>query len=120
MNVASLELSKELYELSGWPGPQVSGITVSDQTYGGHFDDDGNFVAPKFNLGYLLRKLPYDTMIRISRSGFTARWSNQSVRMPGIQLLTINIHRTTPEDAAAKLAIELFKQGALTRGSDER
>lgn len=93
MNVASLELCKELYELSGWK-------TGGDKpTWNGR---KGVNSAPAYDLGYLLRKLPYHGVIsgqgtfrQASCSGYIAS-------------------SDTPEDALAQLAIELHKQGVLT------
>jgi len=112
MNVASLELSKELYELSGW-----------DDTNLWHADDPEadtsiGFAAmaepnehevyasiPAYDLGYLLRKLEgLDVGIYYTntwRSWVATAHDNQQGKAD------------TPEDAACKLSIELFKQGVL-------
>ena len=87
MNTASLELCKELFELSGWDGTAYEHELLNGKHYTRtlpvkemtHFDQ--NTYIPAYDLGYLLRKLP-----------------------PSIQ------RADTPEDAASKLAIELFKQ----------
>lgn len=113
MNVASLELSRELYELSEWSMDIVSDVLVGDTTYGGHFDSDGNFVAPKYELGYLLRRLPTNVMITC-----TSLLRDEWICGAGESLSEVEDNAQeadTPEDAAAKLAIELFKQGVLTR-----
>lgn len=124
MNVASLQLCKELYELSGWigthgtytPQGEIALVGVVKNLYGelGYY--------PAYDLGYLLRKLE-DTpttdpdiqdepAVIIQHSGvvkpeykwcakvFNGDWYEKS--------------STTPEDAACKLAIELFKRDILT------
>lgn len=109
MNVASLELCKELHELSGWTQPGMYAV-----------DQDSNEHAHRYDLGYLLRRLP---------SSKTERGSELELRKLKGEVLEgswqIGYDRgkvwqlaSTPEDAAAKLCIELFKQGVLTRGGD--
>lgn len=105
MHVASLELCKELCELSGW-------VDCHDK-----YRSDGTLVSwgfsgwksrecPAYDLGFLLRKLPY-AELRNWRGIYTA-WRNTPANFPPIEA-------DTPEDCAAKLAIELFKTGVLTR-----
>jgi hypothetical protein len=82
-NVASKELSRELWELSSWP---------HDVAYG-------------YSLGYLLRKLHSPSLqLETTPSG---RWVCRSIQYLNQQVAD------TPEDAAVKLAILLFKQGVL-------
>jgi len=111
MNVASLELCKELYDLSAWEteygwmkfGKHLSGNRT---TWTIDARDISDF--PAYDLGYLMRKLPPATNIFITGRDYGAKEGNFSKK-----------HRMffadTPEDAAAKLAIELFKQGILTK-----
>lgn len=98
-DVASLELCRELHELSGWEDV--------DQ-----FSRKPGFVQkpmgslPLYDLGYLLRKLPPQTRL------FKARESTYGIAI-GTMVEKYKQFADTPEDAAAKLAIELFKQGIL-------
>lgn len=121
MNVASLELCKELYELSG--------KTWKD-TIARWYVDGGNFVTtdklnglwlPAYDSGYLLRKLPTDTNHRWyiqkwgddkTKSSYAATYQELTSSSLDEQLI---FEADTPEDAAVKLAIELFKQGVLTK-----
>lgn len=108
MTSASLELCEELYELSGWV----------DTTY---FDKDGKYQFA-YDLGYLLRKLP--NMVK-DDDGTTVVTDDASDGMPFSLTHCEDAswvadyqgylygHAATPEDAVAKLAIELFKQGIL-------
>ncbi len=98
MNVASLELSKKLYE-------------ISEHTWLGDGDHKPEYkAAPIYTLGYLLRKLQgYDVDIYYSN-----QW----------QEWVCNAHdpkytqrADTPEDAAVKLCIELFQQSILQRST---
>lgn len=116
MNVASLELCKELYELSGWKDCefQYSGWngddwrlehgqptmldTAADSRYGKQTS------YPAYDLGYLVRKLPARTLIDRFSDAYLA-----ALAVPEFY----EARADTPEDAAAKLAIELFKQGVL-------
>lgn len=112
MNIASLELCKELLKLSGW----------SDTTFVFRFDGnsftpsirhpeiDSPTLVPAYDLGYLLRKLPTRTSIsKLYRIQFekTVIYQADSLEISGVETAD------TPEDAACKLAIELFKQGVL-------
>lgn len=138
MNVASLELSKELYELSGWDD---SGIVIcqsgsyreeygpeSDKGWFGYTEQEAvhhhGGIYPTYrayDLGYLLRKLPQRSVE--GRLGM----DSEGIALGKPTFYYANATGTyytygqadTYEDAAAKLAIELFKQGVLTRGGDE-
>lgn len=119
MNVASLELCKTLFELSGWDDT-CSAWDVSDR-------EDMPFenvvksdevvfqFYPAYDLGYLLRKLPAAFYVRcgVERmiDGKTYRETFYSYYRGGEN--EIDFYADTPEDAACKLAIELFKQGIL-------
>ena len=89
----SKELANELKQLSGW-----------------EFDLDDSY-----SLSMLLRKLP--EKIPFNDSEITLRleiqWSGGWVAHYGVYDWMSRI-ANTPEDAAAKLAIELFKQGIIT------
>lgn len=98
MNTASLELCKELYELSGWEGEE----DVYRQAEPG--EEDENVVCPAYSAGYLLRKLPKDETTYGFKLG---KWYAQYQAAP--------VFADTPEDALCKLAIELFKQGVLKK-----
>lgn len=109
MNVASLELSKELYELSGWIAGEFKR------------DNDGIYrleTVPRYSLSYLLGQLPpcgfnhkdRAVGLRLNRRLTENDWW---VGYPGVFAVSAD----TPENAAAKLAIELFKQGVLEKHS---
>lgn len=113
MNVASLELCKELYELSGWS----SQITHNEPTPSSSLVDQVP-ICPAYDLGYLLRKLPVGSAIDKASDGFGARrppvyGSPENVMQPGYKAQQTRFPANTPEDATAKLAIELWKQGML-------
>lgn len=109
MNVASLELCKELYELSGW-----------DDCSHMYDDDNGetivteskmwNGMTPAYDLGYLLRKLP-------KPAGVGQMLSSDEVWIATCGKIHPNKHlylgADTPENAACKLAIALFQTGVL-------
>jgi hypothetical protein len=115
MNVAIFELCQELYDLSGWltgidgncyvslPGER-KGFEVRPLTDTGN---DSIRICPAYDLGYLLRRLPVGNVLTSLEDEWIASSSPKVVTAP------------TPEDAAAKLAIELFKQGVLTREPDD-
>jgi len=127
-DVASLELCKELYELSGWAHTDSEKmwrhhlpINMSEVKYRGEVENDNfrfrrspealrfreeNKFYPAYSLGYLLRKLPAPCQVgSLYTTGYEAYYCLKKpfVRTTG----------DTPEDATAKLCIELFKQGIL-------
>jgi hypothetical protein len=112
-DVASLDLCRELYELADWNEVHWwyktwDGIDWQLGTY----EADIPECIPAYDLGYLLRKLPQNigriTLKHREHSGmWFCKWDDRKGEL-GQQA-------DTPEDAAAKLAIELFKQGILMR-----
>lgn len=128
MNVASLELCKELYELSGWELP----IQFCETCYGQGVLYDTNPANPDgeplpaqcreceggtykgYDLGYLLRKLPR----YIDKTRLTIQPTNEKQWCASYDyetgLSTRDCFADSPEDALALLAIELFNQGILT------
>lgn len=140
MNVASLELCKELYELSGWgngykdlselaaywkAGKFVDNPTIhkySPDVLLGEFYGRMLFTVPAYHLGYLLSKMQgHDQTIvmrwnrdlggRAGMKAWDGKWCIGTFDMPQGDYPIAD----TPEDAAAKLAIELFKQGILNK-----
>lgn len=112
MNVASLDLCKELYELSGW---EMTWFRWYEDADGNRELSDGTNMGGMdytnaYDLGYLLRKLP-------KPAGISQMLSSDEVWIATSGGFHPNKHpylgAETPEDAACKLAIELFKQGVL-------
>lgn len=104
MDVASLELCKELYELSGWEGS----IGLRYLT---RFDDEHGV----YTLGFLLRKLPReydDAMLQIRANDKS--WS-ASYTVLGDPYSDVESKADTPENALCALAIELLEQGVLQK-----
>lgn len=138
MNTASLELCKELYELSGWYQVEqyyeyypVSKSTRLRSGYPGNILPKmlPDFITPAYDLGYLLRKLPEGKIDRIHKVTKGVWWSNKwqkwvcirqryGVGSDNDEWKTYEYKADTPEDAAAKLAIQLFKQNILTKGAN--
>jgi hypothetical protein len=103
MNTASLELCKELYSLSGFVLTEMQwyrGRPVYNAPYG--------WDCPAYDLGSLLRKLPRDFVLRPI---IGAHWEIQYA--PGISNKERICQADTPEDAACKLVIKLFKQDVI-------
>ena len=88
---ANEEPSKELFELSGWLDPMADGRRATPS-------------SPYYSLGFILRKLPEKISLDHGVDGWNCYHYGFSIRA----------HADTPEDAACRLAIELFKQGILT------
>lgn len=102
MDVASLELCRELYELSGWSDTDFIWETDGEVDFFTHEDTAHHtFLVSAYDLGYLLRKLQ-PVLHMIERTDFAVMLHNIPWRLD-------------PENAAARLAIELFKQGVLVR-----
>lgn len=131
MYVASLELSKQLYEVSGWAETEFwhynTGATGWKVDTGhaplpkGYYDNVEKFV-PAYDLGYLLRKLPkqlpdpdtgYESEDYLAIQCFSNSYSAWYVDATGEPVPDFTENADTPEDALAKLAIRLFKQGVL-------
>lgn len=106
MNVASLELCKELYELSGWWWDTSTRHYVMPAKNKGQ----GEVRRPAYSLGFLLTKLPPESNI----SHIGDKWYIAKHYLQGEGFRSIEETADTPEDAACKLAIELFKQGVLS------
>lgn len=123
MNVATLANCKELYELSGWKPSHWwawYGHREVDTKYEVLDHTTAETICPAYDLGYLLRKLPEyqdgDLTVRQHRYEWQAGYGFDGVVFLGIWNGTnLEASGDTPEDAACKLAIELFKQGVLNR-----
>lgn len=139
MNVASLELCKKLHGLSGWHDTEdvwavnyfldeAPRLDWSLQSRSQSIGYPRGKIIPAYDLGYLLRKLPESTQLRKTKQ------TEGRGRKPGVQPYLVSCGRLvderpdyywgkrntvigadTPEDAVAKLAIELFKQGVLQK-----
>ena len=99
---ANDELNAELYKLSGWE-------TSEDKIH-------GPMNCPEYPLGYLLRKLPtkYNNEaleLFVIGNRWTCQYDDGGIEDNEYPTAKAD----TPEDAACKLAIELFKQGILVR-----
>lgn len=114
MNTASSDLCKELYELSGWEADnawyyyEVGGTKLESVIGNMHKPGDGYMEMYAYTLGYLLRKLP--PYCELHRAIYMDRWV---ITTDGELHKVIEMTADTPEDAACRLAIELFKQGVL-------
>lgn len=113
MHVASLELCKGLYAVSGWDDEQLD-----HHVYSYPNSLVNNTVRfPMYTLDYLLDKLPHFIELVQMSGGYTPTgWraikrSSQDYWHRGGP---IEAEADNPTDAAAKLCIELIKQGILT------
>jgi len=112
MNTANLGLCRELYELSGWDGTEHH-LSDGYDDYEIQAAEEGGFKdCPLYELGYLLQKLPLevrDFPIQLRPNHLRNLW------LCGYKVSQLDFQADIPEDALCKLAIELFKQGILTR-----
>lgn len=133
MNVANLELCKELYELSGWLsrplwtkwhcGELIFGKGKEKFTGEWHVVETPCWLdkteVPAYDAGFLLRKLPDGVSLYKGRRGWTLNSGNTfqlNNSSTGNVLRLGNFLSATPENALCKLAIELHKQGVLKKG----
>lgn len=132
MNVASLDLCKELYELSGWDDteyvwaqnffldgkPRIKwDVQTNVQSLG--YKPGANLI-PAYDLGYLLRKLPKGVKLFRLTDEIADELVPKDSRAAHWRIIyELDKHwwlsADTPEDATCKLAIELIKQGILIK-----
>ena len=113
MNVASLELCKELYGLSGWQDTELDHNLLTKDV---NPDANPDYIRqPLYDLSYLLRRLEtIDDGFRyaiFTQNDWKLAWHANRTSATNVMQQT---EANTPENAVCKLAIELFKQGVLT------
>lgn len=120
-DVASFELCSELFKLSRWKET----ADAYDVSYADHwlrhiaeFPEDSRERAmvkmvPAYPLGYLLRKLPPFTKVYLDSVDRELAW-RCVMPSPGYIGATVVARGNTPEDAAVRLAISLFRRGVLS------
>lgn len=108
MNVTSLKLSQELFEVSGWSDTTYEYWGVQKRLEVRTILNTDSAATPAYDSGYLLAKLP----------NMMFEWWNQD----SIHLIyhtasgeNVSIDADTPANALAKLCLELFKSGILTK-----
>lgn len=114
MQVASMELCKELFELSRW------GDTHLFYTKTGKVSTEASMFSgeplPAYDLGYLIRKLPASVKIELAKRVYyddDDHWSVDLTAWLGDSFFMTDDFRSN-EDAIATLAIQLFKDKELT------
>jgi hypothetical protein len=118
-NVANQELCRELYKLSAWGSNYEN--TASPDYELDWYGANKTYECPKYPLGYLLRKLPLvikqedqEGFLTMTNDGedyhFSYGWWFEPDRMDEVEGAD-----RSPENAVCKLAIQLFKEGILTR-----
>ncbi len=114
MNVANLKLCRELYELSGWNDTTFRWLMNIPEPFhvNAMIKAERKVSTSAYDLGYLLRKLPQNTKLEKLESSI---WSVEDFDSKNEGEPHCIVELSTPEDAACKLAIELFKQGILTK-----
>ena len=101
MIVASFELCKQLYALSGWKEEYI-GVPFNEH-------------MPGYSLSYLLHHLPKKVVLENAMPDWECSyWPGGKDYLKGFKT-----EAHTPDDAVVKLAIELFQQGILQREGDE-
>lgn len=120
MTTTSLELSKRLYEVSGWEPNDKFWFKIDgkDEVHCGHeftigkelvdFEYSLARICPAYDLGYLLRQLPPYSRVQTMKGDVPYGVSYDN----GISERGVNAD--TPEDAAAELCIKLIEEGIIT------
>src|SRR5229473_541731 len=115
MNTASFALCKELYEMSHWTLTEkhwYQGKPIYNAPWG--------WDCAAYDLGFLLEKLPQNSWVGYTdtsgQRGYalakTYAWNEKGTDIDRI----VQCSADTLEDAACKLAIELFERGILKKG----
>ena len=103
MNVASLELCKELFELSGWG--ETEHMHWRPTPMGDLDPNKGIAICPAYSLGYLLRKLPDNASVIKRRDDYGAKLPSESYRRGFLH------DADTPEEASIPLCHVLKLKG---------
>lgn len=135
-HTASKDLCQELYELSGWDDTGL--YWYEEHDYDDNPDGRGDFYhepriytqmeieetgsggggkrTQAYDLGYLMRNLPNE----IKGIGLSIDFADEGGGWCASYdyMAHATAYADTPEDAACKLAIELFKNGILTRSDN--
>lgn len=131
VDIASVELCKELFEVSGWDG------TFFNYSRSSHYKDaepDHPFVVgyrgsietrevkeryPAYDMGYLMRKFPVleegAYVVLPEFNGYKIKWSGWETE-EGFYINGNTVYFDCPEDAMVSMAIELIKQGKIEVG----
>lgn len=124
---AWLDTCKQLHKVSGWEDTEYSWWVMQWGETEKHPTDTSIAHAfievPHYDLGYLLRKLPDTVEIggrpttlftqKRHNGYYMAYMTRTGEHWPFDFLAIVKDTADTPENAACKLAIELFKQGIL-------
>lgn len=116
MNVASLELCKELYELSGLSDTDKWYMETNnggEHVVGYRHSRPRNKTFPAYDLGFLFQQLKEP----VSEIRFVPQMNGKWLLLYTVSGETedYELFADTPEDAACKLACELFKQKVLRK-----
>ena len=122
MNVASLELCKELYELSGWDGTayywQLDYYEDGSSLWNLYHENEAKprtgRVRPAYDTDFILANLP-QFELRKTSNGYAIRVNTGSASVSAAYRNSLRKEADKPANAACNLAIELFKQGILTK-----
>lgn len=125
-DVASLELCRELYELSGWNSGRRAYYRRNDDgslSETSAFDEDLEGEIRLYPLGYLLRRLPQFVELDSVHNGQLQMAHDDpegNVECWLYRYVSTGLYGRAerPEDAACQLAIQLFKQGVLIKEND--
>lgn len=129
-NVASLELSRELYGFSKWVGTTFMWRGANDKNNPTRFVccDNKPYLKtdtlrpediPAYDLGFLIRKLPKDVELQAEYPHLIKSDVGWYAGYPGNTKGLDIFNADTPENALASLAIILIKQNILVVKEDK-
>lgn len=114
MHFANVELCKKLFAVSGWDdtsfryvGGSRSKIELLPRDERVTKPD-----VPAYDLGYLVRRLPYPVSVTANKRGFVTTAAMMRHRPPFFNYLARD---DSPENSTVDVLLEMFKQGVLTR-----
>ncbi len=129
MRAADIELSKRLYELSGWKSDWMYWKRLIDPPYspakvlrsGAVTTRDGYMVCYAYDLNYLLGQIPreldnkvLELVPRTADDSWYVGYSS-GIDFDGFDMGIVWASGPTPEDAVAQLAIKLFEEGVMKK-----
>lgn len=110
MNTTGRLLSKELYEKSGWLGSGYYWCLVqtnpSELWQVKRAPESPLKNYPAYELGYLVRKLPYCELFHFANGKYKATWQGSNAIVSGVS-------HHSPENAVARLAVKMLEEQIL-------
>ncbi|MCO4274281.1 hypothetical protein NG701_07540 [Pseudarthrobacter sp. HLT3-5] len=114
MHFADVGRCKKLFQVSGWDDTSFKYVGGSRDKIEMMPRDSRVCLpdVPAYDLGFLVRRLPYAVSVTVSTKGFTTTAAMMRHRPPFFNYLARD---ASPENSTVDVFLELFKQNVLTR-----